>query len=434
MSLRSGFQIVGLAALIAVPLGLLAGFRGGGTDVTLMRIMDGLSSFPPLVLALAVAGALGADLENAILAISLVMIPGLARLTRAQTLAIREETFVEASHSMGTKPGRIRRKRILPNVASPLIVAVSLAVGFALVAEAQLSVLGFGVQRPKSSWGGMIQDGRLYLSEHPWQVYVPALALVFTVLAFNTLGDGVRDALGLGLPKGKQGIKGRLGLTTVTRPADQVPPPASDRLLSVTDLSVEFLTETGPATVVDHVSFGVDAGEVVGARRRVGLGQDGVVAGGHASGGVATGPDHQRLGDVRRARPAVAVVQGAARGPRRPDRDGVPGPDDEPEPRVHHRHATRRHDPAAPHDEQVGGAHARVELLELVGIPDPDRRLGDYPHQFSGGMRQRAMLAIALSCEPKLLIADEPTTALDVTVQAQILDLLRSLQRAPAWR
>ena len=97
VSLRSGFQIVGLALLFAVPLGLLAGFRGGGTDVTLMRIMDGLASFPPLVLALAVAGVLGAGLENAILAISLVMIPGFARLTRAQTLAVREETFIEAS-------------------------------------------------------------------------------------------------------------------------------------------------------------------------------------------------------------------------------------------------------------------------------------------------------------------------------------------------
>ena len=105
VSLRSGFQIVGVALLIAVPLGLLAGFRGGGTDVTLMRIMDGLASFPPLVLALAVVGVLGAGLENAILAISLVMIPGFARLTRAQTLAVREETFIEASHSMGTTPG-----------------------------------------------------------------------------------------------------------------------------------------------------------------------------------------------------------------------------------------------------------------------------------------------------------------------------------------
>ena len=186
---------------------------------------------------------------------------------------------------MGTKPGRIRRKRVLPNVASPLIVAVSLAIGFALIAEAQLSLLGFGVQRPTSSWGTMIQDARLELSEHPWQVFIPCLALVFTILAFNTLGDGIRDALGLGMPKGKQRIKGRLGLTTVTRPARHARTAARPTTCcSVSDLSVEFFTESGPATVVDHVSFGVRAGRGRRARRRVGLGQDGVVARGHAPG------------------------------------------------------------------------------------------------------------------------------------------------------
>ena len=254
MSLRSGFQIVGLAALIAVPLGLLAGFRGGGTDVTLMRIMDGLSSFPPLVLVLAVAGALGADLENAILAISIVMIPGLARLDARPDAGGAEETFVEASHSMGTKPGRIRRKRILPNVASPLIVAVSLAIGFALVAEAQLSLLGFGVQRPKSSWGGMIQDGRLYLSEHPWQVYVPALALVVTVLAFNTLGDGVRDALGSDCPRASSASREARSHhgQSAGRPARRRP---ADRLLEVERPLGRVLTDAGGATVVDGVEL-----------------------------------------------------------------------------------------------------------------------------------------------------------------------------------
>jgi peptide/nickel transport system permease protein len=428
VSLRSGFQIVGIAALIAVPLGLLAGFRGGGTDVTLMRIMDGLSSFPPLVLALAVAGALGADLENAILAISLVMIPGLARLTRAQTLAVREETFVEASHSMGTKPGRIRRKRILPNVASPLIVSVSLAVGFALIAEAQLSLLGFGVQRPKSSWGGMIQDGRLYLSEHPWQVYVPALALVFTVLAFNTLGDGVRDALGLGLPKGKQAMKGRLGLTTVTRPADQPPPPATDRLLEVTDLSVEFLTEAGPATVVDHVSFGVDAGEVVALVGESGSGK--TVSSLAVMRLVASPPGRITSGSVVFDGRDLLSLSFKELREVRGDQIAMAFQDPMTSLNPAFTVGTQLVDTIRLHrtmSKSAARARAR-ELLELVGIPDPEQRLRDYPHQLSGGMRQRALLALALSCEPQLLIADEPTTALDVTVQAQILDLVRSLQ------
>jgi peptide/nickel transport system permease protein len=428
VSLRSGIQIVGLALLIAVPLGLLAGFRGGATDVTLMRIIDGLSAFPPLVLALAVVGVLGADLQNAIIAISLVMIPGFARLTRAQTLAVREETFIEASHSMGTRPGRIRRKRVLPNVASPLIVAVSLAIGFALIAEAQLSLLGYGVQRPTSSWGSMIQDARLYLSEHPWQVFIPSLALVFTILAFNTLGDGVRDALGLGMQKGKQRIKGRLGLTTVTRPANQPPPPASDELLSVTDLSVEFLTESGAATVVDHVSFGVDAGEVVALVGESGSGK--TVSSLAVMRLVASPPGRITSGSVMfDGRDLLSLSFNELRA-LRGEQLAMAFQDPMTSLNPAFTIGTQLVDTIRLH-RSMSKAAARErarELLELVGIPDPERRLGDYPHQLSGGMRQRALLALALSCEPRLLIADEPTTALDVTVQAQILDLLRSLQ------
>src|SRR5207237_2565881 len=116
--------------------------------------------------------------------------------------------------------GRVRRKRVLPNVASPLIVGVSLAIGAALIAEAGLSLLGFGANPGEPSWGSMIQQGRSFIYDHPWQVFVPSIALALTILAFNTFGDGIRDALGLGLPKGKQAIKGRLGLTTVQRAAD----------------------------------------------------------------------------------------------------------------------------------------------------------------------------------------------------------------------
>ena len=263
-------------------------------------------------------------------------------------------------------------------------------------------------------------------------MFVPSIALVFTILAFNTLGDGIRDALGLGLPKGKQAIKGRLGLTTVDapgRPGARSPATRPASLLRSSDLSVEFLTEAGPATVVDHVSFGVAPGEVVGLVGESGSGK--TVSSLAVMRLVASPPGRITSGSVMfDGRDLLSLsFNGAARAPRRRDRDGVPGPDDEPEPGVHHRHATRRHDPPAPHDEQ-GARRARRarELLELVGIPDPERRLSDYPHQLSGGMRQRALLALALSCEPRLLIADEPTTALDVTVQAQILDLLRSLQ------
>ena len=432
VSLASGFEIVFLALLIAIPIGLLAGFRGGGTDNLLMRLMDALASFPPLVLALAVVAILGPGLRNAVLAIAIVVIPGFARLVRAQTLAVRQETFIEASRSMGTKPGRIRRTRVLPNVASPLIVAVSLAMGAALIAEASLSLLGYGVEPSKPSWGAMIQQGRSFIYEHPWQVFVPSLALAFTILAFNTLGDGLRDAFGLGLPKGKRSIKGRLGLTTVTLRGDElgaVPASEADHgLLQVTELSVEFLTESGPALVVDRVSFGVAPGEMIG------------IVGESGSGKTVTSLAVMRLVPS----PPGRIVSGSVMFD---DRDlltlslaqmrDVRGDDiamvfQDPMTSLNpvftigtqlvdtirlHRRMTK--------DEAKARA---VDLLDMVGIPDPQARVKDYPHQLSGGMRQRALLALALSCEPRLLIADEPTTALDVTVQAQILDLLRSLQ------
>ncbi len=430
VSLSSGFEIVFLALLAAVPIGLLAGFRGGRTDNLLMRLMDALASFPPLVLALAVVAFLGPGLQNAVLAIAIVVIPGFARLIRAQTLAVRQETFIEASRAMGTKPGRIRRKRILPNVASPLIVAVSLAMGAALLAEAGLSMLGYGVSPSKPSWGSMIQAGRGHIYEHPWQVFVPSLALVFTILAFNILGDGVRDALGLGLPKGNQKIKGRLGLTTVTRPEGQPEPsPATeDALLRVSDLSVEFLTDAGPATVVDKVSFEVAPGEMLGIVGESGSGKTVTSLAvmrlvpsppGRIVSGSVMFEDQDlltlSLGEMRKVRgdeiamvfqdPMTSLNPVFTVGTQLVDTIRL------------HRKMSKRE------------ARTRaVELLEMVDIPDPQARLKDYPHQLSGGMRQRVLLALALSCEPRLLIADEPTTALDVTVQAQILDLLRSLQ------
>jgi peptide/nickel transport system permease protein len=430
VSLSSGFEIVFFALLAALPIGLLAGFRGGGTDNLLMRVMDALASFPPLVLALAVVGVLGPGLENAVLAIAIVVIPGFARLIRAQTLAVRQETFIEASRSMGTKPGRVRRKRVLPNVASPLIVAVSLAMGAALIAEAGLSLLGFGVQLPKPSWGSMIQQGRTFIYDHPWQVFVPSIALALTILAFNTFGDGLRDALGLGLPKGKQTIKGRLGLTTVVPPAarSEASNDKGDALLSVSDLSVQFLTEQGPATVVDHVSFDVTPGEMIGIVGESGSGKTVTSLavmrlvpsppGRIVSGSVMFDGRNLltlSLGDMRKVRgddiamvfqdPMTSLNPVFTIGTQLVDTIRL------------HRKMKKR------------AARARaIELLGMVGIPDPERRIKDYPHQLSGGMRQRALLALALSCEPRLLIADEPTTALDVTVQAQILDLLRSLQ------
>jgi peptide/nickel transport system permease protein len=439
VSLRTGLQIIITALIFAIPIGLFAGYRGGRTDNFVMRIMDALSSIPFLIAALAVVGVLGPGIDKVAIALSIVFIPGFVRLIRAQSLAVREETYIEASHSLGTHTSTLLFKRVLPNVASPLIVTVTLATGAALVAEAGLSLLGFGIQPPDASWGSMIQSGYEVIYTHPWQVLVPGFVLAITVLCFNTVGDALRDALGMGQQKVK-GFKARLGVTSVKRDAAPEPRasqngagPASQNgagtALEVDGLTVQFLTDAGPVTVVDHVGFSIAAGEVLGLVGESGSGK--TVSSLSIMRLVPSPPGQIIDGSITLAgRDLLSLSQKEMRDVRGAEVAMVfqdPMTSLNPAYTIGNLlvEAIRAHN-------DLSRAQARTraeELLTLVGMPDPKRRLKDYPHQLSGGMRQRALLAIALAGSPKVLIADEPTTALDVTVQAQILDLIRTLQR-----
>jgi len=196
ISLEAATIIVVLALIVAVPVGLVAGYFAGPTDNVLMRLMDALFAFPPLILAITVVALLGRSLHNESIAIAITFVPGLARVIRGQVLAVREETFVEASRSVGAGPLRMIRRHVLPNVASPLIVQTALSFGYALLAEAGLSFLGLGVQPPNASWGVMLQEAYQFVLSDPWATVVPGVAIALTVLAFNFVGDGLRDALG----------------------------------------------------------------------------------------------------------------------------------------------------------------------------------------------------------------------------------------------
>ena len=196
VSMRVAGLVVLLAAAAALPIGLLAGYFGRAVDASLMRVMDALFTFPPLMLALALAALLGPSLTNASIAIAIPFIPGFARLVRAEVLAVKEEPFIEASRSVGASSGRMLRRHVLPNVASPLIVQVAVAFGYALLAEAALSFLGFGVQPPNASWGTMLQSAYNFVLDKPWAMIPPGVAIMLTVLAFNLVGDGLRDSLG----------------------------------------------------------------------------------------------------------------------------------------------------------------------------------------------------------------------------------------------
>jgi peptide/nickel transport system permease protein len=195
LSLRVGLVVVGLAGLVGVITGLAAGFWGGWMDDVLMRITDVFLAFPSLILAMAIAAALGPSLSNVMIAVAAVTWPVYARLTRGQVLSLREMPFVEAARSVGVPDHRIIARHLLPNIVSALMVQASFDMGGAILAAAGLSFIGFGAQPPIPEWGVMISEGRNYIATQWWLSTFPALAILLVVTGFNLLGDGLRDLL-----------------------------------------------------------------------------------------------------------------------------------------------------------------------------------------------------------------------------------------------
>jgi peptide/nickel transport system permease protein len=186
---------VGVAVAIGLPVGLAAGFFGGWTDDIISRIIDTFLSFPAIVLAIAVTGALGIGLTNGMIAVGIVMFPALARIVRARTLIVREELYVDASRCFGAPAWHILWKHVLPNALQPVIVQVTLLLAAALLAEASLSFLGLGIQPPNPSWGAMLARAYQYMEIAPEQMYAPGLAILVVSLAFNALGESLRIVL-----------------------------------------------------------------------------------------------------------------------------------------------------------------------------------------------------------------------------------------------
>jgi len=195
VSLLAGFLSVAIAALAGSLLGVVAGYAGGRVDGLVMRLMDAVLSFPPLVLTLALGAVLGAGLTGVLIALGVVYTPTFARLMRGQVLAVKARDYVDAARALGAPGWRIAWHHVMPNAATPIVVQASLSVAFAILAEASLSFLGLGIQPPEASWGSMINAGRGYLQQAPWIVFGPGAALFITVVGLNFVGDAVRDAL-----------------------------------------------------------------------------------------------------------------------------------------------------------------------------------------------------------------------------------------------
>jgi len=195
VSLEIAFGAVALALVVGVLFGLVGGYFGGAWETVTMRLMDVLLAFPPILLAIAVVAFLGPGVRNLIIVIGILYIPRFARLVYASTLSERTREYVEAERAMGARAPHILWRAILPNITAPIIVQVSLSLGFAILVESGLSFLSIGVRPPNPSWGLMIATGRGYMNQTIWPILWPSLAISLIILACNTLGDGLRDAL-----------------------------------------------------------------------------------------------------------------------------------------------------------------------------------------------------------------------------------------------
>ena len=424
-SLGVAFASALIAGAVGTMIGLVGGwFRGVGELLT-VRLVDVILCFPPILLALLVVTLLGPGAATLVLVLSVLYVPGFARVAYAEVLSARSHDYVEAVRALGAPTGRILLRTVLPNIAGPVLVQFSLAVAAAVVVESGLSFLGLGVVPPAPSWGLMIRGARATMEQAPLMLLWPCAALTLTILAMNLLCDALRDWVD---PR-TQARRPKLRLVDRLLPG-LLPPaePKPETVLSIQGLTVEIETPLGAIRPVEDVSLTVRAGETVALVGESGSGKSltatavmGLLppAARPVAGAAWFGDrDLLRLSEpeLRRLRggPIAMVFQDPMSSLNPVHRAGDQVAE-----------AIRAH-------QQVSVEEARTRALDLfrrVGIADPERRLNAYPHELSGGMRQRVMIAMALANRPALLIADEPTTALDVTVQAQILDLLAELKR-----
>ena len=424
VSIVVGVSATLIAAIVGSLIGLTAGYAGGRSDNVLMRGIDLVMAFPYILLALGIVAVLGPGLLNALYAISIVNIPFFARNIRGMTLGLSRREFVDAARLSGASHPVILFGDVLPNVLPTIVVTMSTTVGWMILETAGLSFLGLGAQPPQADLGSMLGEGRKLLFTAPHVSVIPGVMIFVLVMSINLVGDGIRDVLDPRLKSGALAAPG--AATTVKREA--VPEkPATDAVLSVTDLRTQFQTGSRVYKAVGGVDLDLAPGERVGLVGESGSGKS-VTAlsllrlvptppGTITAGRVVIGGEDQLAASVDKLRrlrggkvayvfqdplttlhPLFTVGQQIVE-------------------------AVQAHQPLSRREAEAQA----IELLERVQIPSAKARYNAYPHELSGGMRQRVCIAMALANDPELIIADEPTTALDVTVQAQVLKLMRGL-------
>ncbi|MEM7221843.1 MAG: dipeptide/oligopeptide/nickel ABC transporter permease/ATP-binding protein [Pseudomonadota bacterium] len=427
-SVAVGLSATLVAAVIGSFIGLTAGYIGGRGDNLIMRGIDMLMAFPYILLALAIVAALGPGLMNALLAIAIVNIPFFARNIRGVTLGLVHREFVDAARLSGKSHLSILITEVLPNVLPVIVITMATTVGWMILETAGLSFLGLGAQPPQADLGSMLGEGRRQLFTAPYVSVIPGLMIFVLVMSINLIGDGVRDVLD---PRLKSGAMGRPSARTdVAADRAGLSPEAdnSTSVLRIRGLATEFAIGTEVYRAVGGVDLELEAEECLGLVGESGSGKS--VTAMSLLGLVPTPPGRIVGGSVTyRGEDLLDIPYGRLRQLRGGTFACI---FQDPLSTLHPLftvgdqivEAIRAHQPLSRKDAQ---AHA-VDLLKLVQIPSAERRMASYPHELSGGMRQRICIAMALANNPEILIADEPTTALDVTVQAQMLKLLNRLR------
>ncbi|MEU0678619.1 dipeptide/oligopeptide/nickel ABC transporter permease/ATP-binding protein [Streptomyces albogriseolus] len=440
-SLVIGFGATLLALAIGSALGALAATSRKFADESVMRTLDVVMSFPPIALAAVLVAVFGPSVPVIIFTIAFVYSPSLARVVRANVLEQYGEDYVAAEQVIGARRHYIVARHVAVNCAAPVLVFATVMVADSIIFEASLSFIGAGVQDPEPSWGSVLAYGRqILLSGGWWATLFPGLCLLITVLALNILSEGMTDAaaspdkaradggdtvekIAAAEPAADRAAADAALTELAARidagePAVQPLPDDAPDLLVVRDLSIRFPDRYGDIRVVDGISFTVREGETLGLVGESGCGKSITslaIMGLLARNAEATGEILYRGRDLLKLSPR--------------ERRALMGP----EIAMVYQDAMSSLNPSVLIGTQLkwltsrGGTRTPAELLELVGL-SPERTLRSYPHELSGGQRQRVLIAMALSRSPRLLIADEPTTALDVTVQAQVVELLVKLR------
>ncbi|MGY3381410.1 ABC-type dipeptide/oligopeptide/nickel transport system ATPase component/ABC-type dipeptide/oligopeptide/nickel transport system permease subunit [Arthrobacter sp. TE12231] len=441
LTLLSALLCAGVAIAIGLPAGLIAGYYAGKFEAASNWVVGILMSLPGLIVLLTIRAAFGPSVWMSMIAFGVLISPSYFRLTRTAVQSVRNELYVDAARVSGLSDLSIIARHIFSVVRAPIIIQTAAIAGVAIAIQSGLEFLGLG-DPTKATWGVMLSEGFKNVYLNPTLLFWPALAMALTIGGLVLLGNALRDALEDGEKinhrKKKAAPEGTTAapaaVRTSRKPVATVVAGTEHHLVKVTNLGVGYPQADGSIKkVVDDVSFHVDRGEILGI-----VGESGSGKSQTAFSILGLLPDNARIvggsiqfdgnytvapGDERVSQERLSKLRGKRISyiPQEPMSNLDPA-------------FTIGYQLVTPMVRVLGisKAEARKRALKLltdVGIANPDRTFNAYPHEVSGGMAQRVLIAGAISCEPDLVIADEPTTALDVTVQADVLDLLRELQQ-----